>query len=84
MPPPTQPFAAPAQEEEEPDEIEDSHTGGGGASSRQGAPCPQERPVSKGRSEPDGQEWHRPYDAARRHANMAVSTADVVAVDIMI
>ena len=30
-------------------------------------------------SEPDGVEWHRPYDA-RRQANMAISTA-VVAVD---
>ena len=31
-------------------------------------------------SEPDGVEWHRPYDA-RRQAHIAISNADVVAVD---
>ena len=86
MPSPNQPFAAAAQEEEEeePDEVDDTNTGPERATRRPRPKGLTRRQVALREehavSEPDGVEWHRPYDA-RREANMAISTADVVAVD---
>ena len=86
MPSPNQPFAAAAQEEEEeePDEVDDANTGPERATRRPRPKGLTRRQVALREehavSEPDGVEWHRPYDA-RRQANMAISTADVVAVD---
>ena len=86
MPSPNQPFAAAAQEEEEeePDEVDDTNTGPERATRRPRPKGLTRRQVALREehavSEPDGVEWHRPYDA-RRQANMAISTADVVAVD---
>ena len=86
MPSPNQPYAAAAQEEEEeePDEVDDVHTGPERATRRPRPTGVTRRQVALREehavSEPDGVEWHRPYDA-RRQANMAISTADVVAVD---
>ena len=86
VPSPNQPFAAAAQEEEEEelDEVDDTHTGPERATRRPRPTGVTRRQVALREehaiSEPDGVEWHRPYDA-RRQANMAISTADVVAVD---
>ena len=85
MPSPDQHFAAAAQEEDEGDEMEDTGNGPERATRR---PLPSgatrgQRALREenARSEPDGVEWRRPYDA-RFQANMAtVSIADVVAVD---
>ena len=84
MPSPNQPFAAAAQEEEEEelDEVDDTHTGPERATRRPRPTGVTRRQVALREehaiSEPDG---HRAYEAARRQANMAISTADVVAVD---
>ena len=82
MPSPNQPYAAAAQEE--PDEVEDVQTGPERATRRPRPTGVTRRQVAlreeRALSEPDGVEWRRLYDA-RRQANMAISTADVVAVD---
>ena len=84
MPSPNQPFAAAAQEEEEEelDEVDDTHTGPERATRRPRPKGLTRRQVALREeyviSDPDG---HRPYEAARRQANMAISTADAVAVD---
>ena len=86
VPSPNQPFAAAAQEEEEEelDEVDDTRAGPERATRRPRPKRLTRRQVALREehavSEPDGVEWHRPYDA-RRQANMAISTADVVAVD---
>ena len=82
MPSPNQPYAAAQEEEEEePDDVEDVHTGPERATRRPRPTGVTRRQVALREeyaiSDPDG---HRNYEA-RRQANMAVSTADVVAVD---